>query len=623
MLFSYLDHMTGFYLCFSYLSILLTIFSPITVILQVFNGAFLSQCDELTVFNSSHIFSSDSVCIMGSCVNGEPIPSLLSVYRPRANHYHNRDRVLSYVQLSYPIETLITKRKPSDDGLYGQYSRNAGLKPGFGNYCHARVIETGHSPGIPIPGLTISCKNEPSNLIQVKRVSQPKSVHPSNNVSLPDIYIHNIRSLNGEKFNELKILASNHDLIFLTESWLTEAKETLYNIDGFQLHTCNRASKRTGGGVAVYVRDTLSVTKLSEYSNRSVSAYWLLLQQEGQTPIIYANIYHPPGLSKKSKEQTIEHIISTVSKQLQKHPNAKPFVAGDFNDLDTENITNILPLEQIVNFPTRGDNCLDLIFTDISEYSKSGCRPLPPILTNDHIAIHVPSTNRIPSPRYTTIKKRNITPATKIAVTEELSTLSWTDLRNAKTVDDKVSILHTTVNTILDKHCPMRSVRVPLGRPTLTSPLIRKLSRAKQRAHCKRNPAWKALSKMLSQQLRKQLSQQTSEKVNSTVTGSKNWWRNIKQLTGEHHRKSATPLISMNDSWLNISQFVHQLNNYYLEDHNSYTPNYPTIPETSRSTVVIDEMTVLQTYYQHQHTQVYKQRGFPQLGKQKQCSPCH
>ena len=168
MLFSYFDHLTGFYLCFSYLSILLTIFSPITVILQVFNGAFLSQCDELTVFNSSHIFSLDSVCIMGSCVNGEPIPSLLSVYRPRANHYHNRDRVLSSVKLSYPIETLITKRKPSDDGLYGQYSRNAGLKPGFGNYCHARVIETGHSPGIPIPGLTISCKNEPANLIQVK-----------------------------------------------------------------------------------------------------------------------------------------------------------------------------------------------------------------------------------------------------------------------------------------------------------------------------------------------------------------------------------------------------------------------------------------------------------------------
>ena len=64
----------------------------------------------------------------------------------------------------------------------------------------------------------------------------------------------------------------------------------------------------------------------------------------------------------------------------------------------------------------------------------------------------------------------------------------------------------------------------------MTSPLIRKLSRAKQRAHQKQNPAWKALSKILSQQLRKQMSLKTSEKVNNTVTGSKSWWRNLKQL---------------------------------------------------------------------------------------------
>ena len=112
----------------------------------------------------------------------------------------------------------------------------------------------------------------------------------------------------------------------------------------------------------------------------------------------------------------------------------------------------------------------------------------------------------------------------------------------------------------------------------MTSPLIRKLSRAKQRAHQEQNPAWKALSKILSQQLRKQLSLKTSEKVNNTVTGSKSWWRNLKQLTGEQHQVSAAPLISMNDNWLNKSQFVKQLIDYYLQDHNSFSPDYPTIP---------------------------------------------
>ena len=153
--------------------------------------------------------------------------------------------------------------------------------------------------------------------------------------------------------------------------------------------------------------------KHSIFQQLGFCIYWFLLQQESQIPVIYANIYHPPGLPKKSKEQTINHIISNVSKLLQKYPSSKLFLTGDFNDLDTTNITNVLPLDQIVDFPTRGENCLlDKIFTDIPEYIKSGCRSLPPILTNDHLAIDVPSVNRIPSPKYTTVKKRNITPAT-------------------------------------------------------------------------------------------------------------------------------------------------------------------------------------------------------------------
>jgi hypothetical protein len=190
----------------------------------------------------------------------------------------------------------------------------------------------------------------------------------SENCDLPSIYLHNIRSLNLEKYNELKVLAKHYDLIFLTESWLTSDKERLYNIDGFKLHTCHRANKRTGGGVAVYARDTLSVQKLCTYSERSVSAYWFMIHQANMPLVIFAVIYHPLCLPKLSKDGTADHIISTVSKLLHKHSSAKLFICGDFNDLDTESITNIIPVQQIVEFPTRYDSCLDLIFTDIAEY---------------------------------------------------------------------------------------------------------------------------------------------------------------------------------------------------------------------------------------------------------------
>ena len=65
---------------------------------------------------------------------GAPIPSIISTFRPQSFHHNNSARVLSSVPLSYPIETLITKRKPSDDGPNGQCLRNAEVRPGFGNY---------------------------------------------------------------------------------------------------------------------------------------------------------------------------------------------------------------------------------------------------------------------------------------------------------------------------------------------------------------------------------------------------------------------------------------------------------------------------------------------------------
>lgn len=602
MLLSYLDHMTGFYLCYSYISILLLFCCPTTVILQFCGFAFHVNCDESSKLCTSHLVSLDSASMTSfNRIGGLPIPSIISTSRPLANHHNNRVRVRSLVILSYPIETLITKRKPSVIArpVSNHHNKRARVLKLVQLFYPIETLITKRKPSgygkcLQNSGLRISRNRTPINLLQIKRSStnNHKPVHLPINTSLPSIYIHNIRSLNVEKFHELKLLTQNYDLIMLTESWLTDAKETLYNIEGFCLHTCNRAGKRAGGGVAVYIRDTLSVLKLTEYSNHSVSAYWFLLQQENQFPVIYANIYHPPGLLKKAKDQTMDHIVMNVSRLLKKYPLAKLFLTGDFNDLDTGSITTALPLEQIVNFPTRGDNCLDLIFTDIPEYIKSGCTALPPIMNNDHLAISVPWVNRIPPPKYITIKKRNITPATKVAVSEELSTLLWTELYNAETVDSKVSILHQMVDSILDKHCPVCSVRTPISKPTLTSPLIRKLSRAKKRAHQKRNPVWKAISKLLSQQLRKQMAVKTSEKVNKTITGSKNWWSNVRRLTGEQHQVSAAPLISMNNRWLNKSQFARQLNDYYLQDHDKFSLDYPDIPSTTGPYPTVDEMTV-------------------------------
>ena len=133
---------------------------------------------------------------------------------------------------------------------------------------------------------------------------------------------------------------------------------------------------------------------------------------------------------------------------------------GDFNDLDTRYINSLLPLPLIVNFPTRGEAKLDLLFTDLDEYISAGCIRQPPLHTNDPCAIELLSASCIRQQKYKAIDKREITPSTKAALTEELSSHDWSDISRCRTVDEKVRQLQQTVTATYDKHWPLRRVRV-------------------------------------------------------------------------------------------------------------------------------------------------------------------
>lgn len=381
-------------------------------------------------------------------------------------------------------------------------------------------------------------------------------------------------------------------MILLTETWLKDKKESLYNLDGFTFHSSNRSGTRKGGGSGIYIRDTWSAKKVASLETKQMSAIWLELHQVNSPPVVYGNVYHPPNLAKKYHETTIDHIIATVSCALQRNKSTRFVITGDFNDLNTTPITQILPFQQLVNFPTRENSMLDLLFTDLEEYCEMGCVKEPPILQNDHCAISVASPQRkIPS-NYQTITKRHVTPESKIALSRDLECVNWSNVYDAKTVDSKVEKLHCTIQTLVDHHCPVRKVRVPIGRPAISSPLIRKLRRAKQNAFRSGNQKWRYFSKQLKIEIRKELAKITDSKVNNTVNGSKAWWRTIKELTGERHTTNDAPLINIEGEWLSPAQFGANLNEFYLAGHDTIDIDYPEVPPISTPIETISEETV-------------------------------
>ena len=111
--------------------------------------------------------------------------------------------------------------------------------------------------------------------------------------------------------------------------------------------------------------------------------------------------------------------------------------------------------------------------------------------------------------------KANITPASKMALSRALENTDWTLIYRGTSPDSKAEMLQSTVQALVDRHCPARQVRVPVGKPAVTSKLIKTLRRAKQRAFNRGNPAWKVLSELLKIQMKNESLKMSDNKINN------------------------------------------------------------------------------------------------------------
>ena len=147
-------------------------------------------------------------------------------------------------------------------------------------------------------------------------------------------------------------------------------------------------------------------------------------------------------------------------------------------------------------------------------------------LPSDHCAIEIPSTSRSSQSKYLTIQKRTVTPTAKVAISQELSSHNWSSFYEEKSIDAKVEILQNSLSRLFDKHFPVKNARVPSGKPPLTSPLLKKLRRAKKRewSKHKRSDKWKSLNSLVINEQQKLQRKHTNDSINNVMRGSSNWW---------------------------------------------------------------------------------------------------
>mgnify|MGYP001791570963 FL=1 len=148
------------------------------------------------------------------------------------------------------------------------------------------------------------------------------------------------------------------------------------------------------------------------------------------------------------------------------------------------------------------------------------------------------------------------------------------------------------MTSIIDKHCPVRSVRTPLDKDPITTPLITKLRRAKNKAYKNCCPSWKYFAAHMKIEIEKFQQKQADNNINNLVAGSKRWWTNIRSVTGENMSSNPTRYVFLDDQWLEPPSFCSALNSYYFSIAGDTNIEFPEIPEMEIPYLTINEWDV-------------------------------
>ena len=173
---------------------------------------------------------------------------------------------------------------------------------------------------------------------------------------MPSIYLANAQSL-LPKLNELCVIASviHPDIIIICETWLTElVSDSQVLLPNFSsLFRKDRCDGRRGGGVAIFVHDSIFVKRLDSINLPDFISedVWIILPS---VKLLIIALYIPPSLRSQELAYVNDELINRIEDSLESYPNFKVIIAGDLNNFSTNEIEETFNLVQVVASPTRG-----------------------------------------------------------------------------------------------------------------------------------------------------------------------------------------------------------------------------------------------------------------------------
>ena len=101
-------------------------------------------------------------------------------------------------------------------------------------------------------------------------------------------------------------------------------------------------------------------------------------------------VHHPPNAN---NSKMLNYLTETLSIIEANYFGCGIIILVDFNQLDVRRLNTNFNLKQIVNFPTRGKNTLDLVLTNLDKFYEKPIK-MSPFGLSDHVTIVVKPKKR-------------------------------------------------------------------------------------------------------------------------------------------------------------------------------------------------------------------------------------
>ena len=340
------------------------------------------------------------------------------------------------------------------------------------------------------------------------------------------------------KLDDLRATASliRPDLLLLTETWLNRTvPDSLLNIPGYVLFRHDRPPPRRGGGVAIYVRNDISVrTFFAANCFEPVSSVWVILVD---LKIIVLCLYVPPDFSRSNNSDVNRFIVENFDILLLQYSNYDVIICGDFNSMSCT-FARDLNISNLVKSPTRGDSVLDLFFASHEVSVNYNVSVKSPIGNSDHRSILAsPRAPRLIQPnrikrRIYDLRKHNLT-----RLVSEMQKINWHDFYVAcESSDFKCNVFQDIMRAYVDTYIPQHTVYLTdTDKPWIT-PLLKFFIQKRWNSYRQRNflsfNYWKTKVKEEILKAKKNWSKSASN-------GPRNLWKTVNSIRGT---KTCDPL---------------------------------------------------------------------------------